>query len=295
MASGLGPLIEEDRLDPRRRRRLKRGRRAWQHDHATTSGGSSLVYMLGVQRSGTNMLARTLEELPTFEVYYESDSRVFRRFLLRDPSVVAAELRRNRSPHVLVKALSDSHRAVELIEEARASGRACKVIWLYRSYEARARSAVSKFGDINQRVMTAIAAGEGARVWQSQGLSARSLKSVRAAVAEGLDAPSGAALFWLVRNQLYFELGLDRRDDCLLVSYERLACDPVAELQRVCAFLGIKYESHMVSAIDVQRPGKGSSVAIAPSVRLACEELSLRLEAAARRAPTVARPAPVTS
>ena len=45
------------------------------------------VYLVGLQRSGTNMLARGLDIAPEFEVHNENDRAVFDHYLLRDDDV----------------------------------------------------------------------------------------------------------------------------------------------------------------------------------------------------------------
>jgi hypothetical protein len=284
LTSGLNPLIEEDRLNLFERGRLKRARQTWQAAHPEASGLHTVVFLLGVQRSGTNMLARTIEEMPYFDVYHENDGRVFDRFLLRDLPVVDDALDRCRSPYALVKALSDSHRAVELLLHEDARQRQAKILWLYRDFEARARSAVAKFGDVNQRVLTAIAEGVAGDIWQSKGLSESSLEMVNKSVRDGIDAHSGAVLFWLVRNEIYFESGLDERDDALLVHYERLVSTPVPEVERICSFLGVPYEPRLTEKIAV-RSFERKPLDLPPGLREACEKLSQRFDALASLQP----------
>ena len=61
----------------------------------------------------------------------------------------------------------------------------------------------------NLRVLRAFAAGEEQKpwnTWQIAGLSAENADFVRSFDLDALTAESGAALFWYVRNALYFEL-----------------------------------------------------------------------------------------
>ena len=59
---------------------------------------------------------------------------------------------------------------------------------------------------------------------------------------------TAAVLFWVVRNQLYFDLGLDRRDDVLLVSYDDFVAEPEVQMRRLCAFIGSGLPARAVRA-----------------------------------------------
>ena len=58
-----------------------------------------------------------------------------------------------------------------------------------------------------------------------------------------MTAETAAALFWWIRNGLYFEPGLDRRDDVLLASYQDMLATPVEAMQAICTFLGLDYRA----------------------------------------------------
>lgn len=52
---------------------------------------------------------------------------------------------------------------------------------------------------------------------------------------------TAAVLFWVVRNGLYFDLGLDRRSDVLPFGYDAFVADPAAQMRRLCDFIGLPY------------------------------------------------------
>jgi hypothetical protein len=81
-----------------------------------------------------------------------------------------------------------------------------------------------------------------------------------------------------MRNSLYFELGLDRRDDCLLVSYDRLLEDPERDVRRICEFLDTEFQPAMAAGIARRQPNTRGELAIDPAVRQRCSELERRLE-----------------
>jgi hypothetical protein len=238
------------------------------------------VFLVGVQRSGTNMVVRGLEALPEFKVYNENDRRAFHRFRLRSKTEIRELVERSGHRFVLFKPLCDSHRTNELLDDlgAPSPGRA---IWAYRSVDGRVRSALAKFGSNNLLVLREIAGGRGDHLWQAQGLSEESLELIRSYDYDTLNAESAAALFWYVRNALFFELGLDRRADVMPISYEALIADPEPVMRALCTFLGFPYDPGLVGHISARRAPIQRPIAVDAGIRRRCQELQDRLDAAA--------------
>lgn len=280
---GISRLVEEDRLDPVDRIGTALARRRWRRRHGVTPGQAVPVYLVGLQRSGTNMLVRGLERAPEFEVRNENDRRLFHRFQLRSDEVVAAAIRRSRHAYVLVKPLCASHRVDELLALPQvAPGRA---LWAWRDVDDRARSEVAKFGDANLRALRAIADGTIGDRWQGGRLDDDTRELIRGLDPARMDPHTGAALFWYVRNELFFRLGLHRRPDVLLCSYDALVADPPAALRRLCDFLGFAYDPRLVAHVAARAPRR-SRLPIDPRVRSRCEELTDRLTAIHDPAPS---------
>jgi hypothetical protein len=277
---GVGRLIEEDELDPFERipNRIRKAR--WRRTH-DVSPKATPVFLVGVQRSGTNMLVRGLERAPEFEVHNENDRATFDRFRLRPDPVIRSVVMRSPHEFVLFKPLCDSHRTAELLDGlgTPTSGRA---IWAYRAVDGRVRSALAKFGDSNLRALSRIASGGGARMWQAQGLSEESLELIRGFDYARLDPASAAALFWYVRNSLYFELGLSERADVIPLSYEAMLARPEETMRGLCAFLELPFTPALIEHVE-QRGGRGGRLEdIDPVIRSHCDTLQERLDERAR-------------
>jgi Sulfotransferase domain len=276
---GLGRLLEEDDLNPIPRTARQIAKRRWRRAHGWPPGTARAVLLVGLQRSGTNMVVRGLERAPEFEVYNENHAAAFDRFQLRPIDHVRGLVQASRHPYVLLKPLCDSHRTPELLEALQTRS-APQALWAYRSAEGRARSAVAKFGDQNLRVLRDLARGRGRERWQAQRLSRDSLQLIERLDWSSVDAVSAAALFWYVRNRLYFELGLDRRPDVLLVSYDAMVADPAAEMGRICGFLEFPYHPRLVAGITARPPALTPAVDLQPEIAARCAELAAMLEAA---------------
>jgi hypothetical protein len=286
---GLGRLLEEDDLNPLARASRRVAKWRWRRAHGVAPGTATAVLLVGLQRSGTNMVVRGLERAPEFEVYNENHPAAFDRFRLRPDGDVRALVQASLHPYVLLKPLCDAHRTVELLEALQTRS-APRALWVYRSVEGRARSAVAKFGDHNLQVLRELAAGHGRDRWQAQGLSRDSLELIGRFDWSAVDALSAAALFWYVRNRLYFELGLHDRRDVLLVSYDAMVADPAAEMRRICAFLGFPYHPWLVNGIHARPPATAPPTGIHPHIAARCAGLTDRLEAARRAHTTTPDP-----
>ena len=273
-------LIEEHDLNP-----LVRGRRAlrkgwWRLANAAAGTPAAPVFVVGVQRSGTNLLAHSLDELPEFEVYNEGNSKAFSRYHFRPLADIETLVRQSRSRFVLFKPLCDSHRTPELLDHFGPSARA---VWAYRNVDGRVRSAIAKFGNSNLRILRTFAAGEAQRpwnAWQMRGLSGESADFIKSFDFSRLSAESGAALFWYVRNRLYFELGLDRRPDTILINYDRFLAEPQHVAGALCRFLDLPYRREMIANVDSRRPTARPPLPIDPRIRERCTDLKQRLDSA---------------
>jgi Sulfotransferase family/Sulfotransferase domain len=271
-------LVEEDELNPVSRARVAAAKWRWRQSHPRPAGLATPVFLVGLQRSGTNMIARGLDGAPEFEVHNENDRAVFDHFLLRKDAVVRRVVLTSPHQFVLFKPLCDSHRVDHLLDSLGTSpGRA---IWAYRDAVGRARSAVSKFGRNNLLILRDIAAGNGDGMWQAQRLSGATLDQISSFDYSTMTPETAAMLFWWIRNGLYFEIGLDRRHDVLLASYEDMLTAPEVAMQSICRFLGLRYRRELIQHVSQRSAGGARNIDIDPRVRSLCADLQARLDAA---------------
>src|SRR3954449_6521663 len=100
---GLSTLIEEDDLRPINRASRAWRKWRWRRAHGVAAGTAMPVWLVGVQRSGTNMVVRGLEESPEVEVHNENDGAAFDRFLLRPDPVIRRIVLESCHRYVLFK------------------------------------------------------------------------------------------------------------------------------------------------------------------------------------------------
>jgi hypothetical protein len=275
---GVGRLIEEDQLNPFERIPLAIRKSRWRRSHSVAPNAVP-VFVVGVQRSGTNMLVRGLERSPEFEVRNENDSESFERFLLRPDPVVRNLVERSGHRYVLFKPLCDSHRIGAILDQlgTPSPGRA---IWAYRDVRGRVRSAVQKFGSANLDALRRIAAGEGEGMWQAGGLGPDRLELIRSFDYDRMSPESAAALFWYLRNALFFDLELDTRTDVVLASYRATVGGPEKAIRALCGALDLEYQPALIAHIDARSSRPSPPLDLDPRIAELCDGLEARLDAA---------------
>lgn len=274
---GFSRWIEEDQLNPVDRARTALSKWQWRRRHGVLLGEAVPVYLVGVQRSGTNMLVRGLEAAPEFEVHNENDRAAFDHYRLRSDRTIADLVNGSRHQYVLLKPLCDSHRVDELLDGLQVA-RSARAIWAYRDVDGRVRSALNKFGDVNLKVLTEMANGSVMDRWQAQRVSPANLDLIRSFDYSAMSPETAAALFWYIRNSLFFELGLHERNDTFLSSYDLLVTDPAATMTALCGFIGFPYEPTLTQHIEVRPNSQRPQLLIDPRVRHLCDTLTTRLD-----------------
>jgi hypothetical protein len=274
---GIGRLVEEDNLNPVRRARIATAKRRFRSQHVIAPRAIP-VFVVGLQRSGTNMVVRGLDESAEFEVHNENDRRAFERFRLRDLSQIRRLVEGSNHRYVLLKPLCDSHRTAELLDNLGTSSRG-RAVWVFREVGSRTRSALAKFGPANRDALVAIAAGRGEHMWQSGGLTDSMRRVIAEHVDDAMTPGSAAALFWYLRNRLFLEVGLDRRNDVTLVSYEAMLSDPEGTTKRLCRFLDVAYSHRLHAHVEARAPSWARPLDIDPRIRRLCDDLDRRLRA----------------
>ena len=94
----------------------------------------------------------------------------------------------------------------------------------------------------------------------------------------GLSNIEASLLKWYVRNRYYFELGIDRRSDqVLLIHYEALVTNPLVEGKRIFDFLDLPFEAHLTQQLIDSSVGKNPFPDVNPEIAGLCEDLYQRL------------------
>jgi hypothetical protein len=268
-----GALRNEARDRGRRSLRWLRARRAFD-----PRGPRHALFIVGCQRSGTNMLAWTLERAPEVWIHHEHRlSAAFRDYRLRPTPRIERLIRRAPAPCVAFKPICDSHLADRLL--ARHPG--SRAIWIYRGYPDVANSVAQNWPGHARDILRWIREGDTDWLsWRGERLAPDAVEMVRGCFRPEMPDVEAAALFWWLRNRFFFDLRLGQDPRVLLVRYEDLVAGGDAAFRRVFEFAGVPFASHYLDAVFDSSVGKRPFPAIEPRVRAACEELLARLEEA---------------
>jgi len=239
-------------------------------------GARSALFVVGCQRSGTNMLAWTLERAPGAWVHHEHRwSAAFREYRLRPTPVLERLIARAPAPLVVFKPICDAHLTDRLL--ARHAG--SRAVWIFRRYADVANSSVRNWPGHSRDILRWIVEGDTDLLgWRGERLAPDAIGFVREVYRPEMPDEAAAAVFWWLRNRFFFELGLDRDPRVQLVRYEALVSDGDEPFERLFAFAGLPFEPRFVEAVFESSVGKSPFPAIDPRITARCDELLSRLE-----------------
>lgn len=242
-------------------------------------GPKKVVFIVGCQRSGTTLLTQIFERDLNARVYPEiselSSLDVPRKLRLNPLSEVKKVLDKDRATLIVLKPLVESQNTHELMLYFEGS----KAIWLYRNYKDVSASHVMKWGGENSiRDLRAIVD----RIpdnWRYENVTDDLRDIVLEHFSEDMPAQDAAALYWYVRNRLFFELQLDQHPDVYICKYESLVLNPLSTMQKIYQFLGCDFAGEdIVSDVHSKSIKKGHDLSISPSIDLLCQLLQERMD-----------------
>lgn len=233
-----------------------------------------LALIVGCQRSGSTML---------YEIFCkDSRSKVFGEFNYLNSQDTTFNIRLNpieevepiltkiNHPLIVMKPLVESQNIHSLLELSPN----CKVIWLYRHYNDVAASNLKKWGlgnGINN--LRPIVTNDQSN-WRSEKVSQHVRGKVLQLFKEDMPTLDAAALFWWVRNRLFFEQQLETNADVYLCNYQHLVSAPKEEMKKIYNFIDFPYPGdHIVNHVHQKSIGKGKEVTLSPEIKMLCEEL----------------------
>ncbi len=245
----------------------KRVAQWWRHAMAASSA-RNVIFIAGVQRSGTNMIADVLERSFDTDVFLENDPRSYENFQLRPAPVLHRLVERSRARHVVFKALCETQSVRAMLDDFAPA----RAVWCVRHYADMTNSHLRKWSGCTGRIAR-IADGTRERDWRDRDMSPEMRALVRRMYRPDLNDASAVALFWYFRNMTFFEQGLDRDDRVIVVRYERLVADPVREFERLCRFFGLTYRPRLTEKVHSRSVRKAPPPDICPDIATLCDQM----------------------
>lgn len=247
------------------------------------SGGAVPVFLLGCLGSGMTMLMKHLDRSWRVTAYNEDNQDAFKNWRLRDPSVIKALVKRSPSEAVLFKPIFETHKAQLLL----ANFPNARIIFTFRHYDDVINSSIRRFGAAYQLIQVNSWIKNDFKEFAGAKPPKTTMDMIRSKWNPTLSCESGAALYWLFYNQLYFDLGLHRDKRVRLVSYEAVVSNPAREIREICEFTGTCYDARSAVGIFSKSTRRSPVPKIAPNILVACEKLWRRLYLASNGAGTV--------
>jgi len=245
----------------------------------TRPKGTRILFILGCQRSGTTLLTRIFDRDWQTSVYREkstlSSRDIPKQLRLNPLPEVAAIFDGDRAGLIVAKPLVESQNAVVLLKGIENS----RAIWLYRNFEDVAASYVRKWGPgHSMRDLRSIVEAV-PHDWRYEKVSDELRGFVVHHFDEKMNPYDASALYWLVRNQIYFDLDLANDARVLLCQYDKLATDPLAAMERIYGFLGMPFPGHrIVAEVHTDAIRRSNDVPISEEIRRRCMSMMDRLD-----------------
>ena len=231
------------------------------------------IFVAGMQRSGTNMLMDILEKSFDTDVFHERDSRAFDNYKMRDQSIIRSLVEQSIAPKFVIKALCE----LQDLNELMAAFKPAKTIWIVRDYNDVVASMLNSFSNMEKQVIRIIK--EGSDEWLGLGMTDTVRTELENFVKPGMGNASASAIQWYLRNILFFNQQFEYDKRVLLVSYEQLVNYPENEVERICKFIGIEFNSSMVRGIFSSSIHRRKPPKINPEIRLLCDQLQTDFKA----------------
>lgn len=231
-----------------------------------------ILFIAGCQRSGTTLLSDLFEHDIQTKSYGEVSKLTaddnMRQLRLNDWSSVRDTLNRDRSPLVVVKPLVESQNLPELLEfMPNSSG-----VWLYRDYRDVASSFMVAWGVANSiRDLTHIVE-DTPNNWRTEHVSDETRSIVAEHFSKDMDGHDAAALFWYVRNQIFFDRNLAFLDNVMTCHYSEFVLNPTTIMRNIYQFAGVHYPGDWIAfRVHGNSIKKGREIRISPQIEALCE------------------------
>ena len=103
--------------------------------------------------------------------------------------------------------------------------------------------------------------------WRNERVSEETMSILKNHFREDMSRADAAALGWYTRNVLYFEQGLEQRDDVLLCRYEDLIRSPEFTTKRIYAHCNFELPKRSITdSVDAVSVGKGTGIVVSEEI-----------------------------
>lgn len=243
-----------------------------------SNGSKTIIWVAGVQRSGTNMIMNIFDAHPLTFVCHEADKRTYKDYSLKPLPDLERYFKRKLAPVIVAKALLDSDRLIDLHAHFPGS----KAIWPVRNFHDVINSHMVLWPEFREQI-DEIAKGQTVTKWRGRNISPETRAVIEKLYTKDASIQDCKALFWYLRNDYIFQNNLAESDSMLLMRYEDLVQNPQAGAQILSDFSGLPFDDRMAFGIHARSIKKAPIPDLNKKIETACLEMQDRLTAASVR------------
>lgn len=238
----------------------------------------NILFIIGCQRSGTTLMTQIFVKDYNTKVYgefSELSSKGKDKLRLNSLDSVEDELKKVKTGLIILKPLVETQNILKLLRYFKGS----RALWMFRHYQDVVSSNLKRFGIGNgiNNLRPIIMSEKGN--WRSENISTHVKEIVQRYYSEDMNPYDAAALFWFVRNRIFFELELDKNPSVLMCKYEDLVSKPFENMKRIYEFCNADFPGgKIVSEVHSKSVKKGANIQLSIGVESLCEELYKILE-----------------
>jgi len=255
-------------LDSRKRRRMVNRVRKQLLRLTRSKQQARPIFILGSQRSGTNMVFDYFENRSDTETYNESDKTAFDNYLIHPFPEIRNLLLNARQPVAVFKPICDSHRFGEFTV-AFPDG---AFLWLTRAYKDVANSAIRNF-EFSDRAIRLVCEGKAGGGWFQRGVSPECEVTLKDIYHPDLSKFELACLVWWARNLTVLEQGIDKAPNTLMLEYEKLVTGPSKVFPFLCEVLGIPQQPRAHRHVHSRSIHRHTYPPVAERIERLCDKL----------------------
>ena len=251
---------------------------AFQNLNGVDDPQKHMLLINGCQRSGTTMMLRIFErdmQSRVFGEFSKLSSRDAHKIRLNPLPEVAQMIEQTPARLIVLKPLVETQHLRDILDYFTNA----KSVWMYRHYKDVASSNLKNFGDANGLDDLRPIVENRPHDWRSEKVSPEVRKIVRFFFSEEMSSLDAAALFWYVRNQLFFDQQLMDHPRVRLFKYEDLVNQPERQMRNIYDFAEAPFPGESIlQQVSTSSVGKGQDINLDPEVTRLCEEMWHKLE-----------------
>lgn len=246
-------------------------------------GGLATVphFIFGCQRSGTTILSDAINLCPVVWGYGEGEPPYFYQdksgphyLRLKSVKLISDLLQHEKSRYILLKPLYDSQYSETIVNAFPKS----KGLWIYRNHIDVVDSHIKYYKKFDGASYIQGVFDMDKKNWQNEIILEESISTLEKYSNIKINSETGYALFWLVRNGLYFPVKNNK--NFLIVNYEELVTRPEKELKKVFSFIGLPFHEKYSSIIHAKALNKKVNFTLDDQINRLCTNMMNRLNEA---------------